>query len=122
MVRFSKRLVQWPCGICGIDCKNDCVYCDGCHIWNHAVCDQLMKGDLNVVSKLQEDYLCSYCTNIAGIGGALNRMKNYKGTLFSRMKMEAIYMKRTPLELTRKDDADSRQIDPISEKILKYSG
>lgn len=48
--------VQWPCGVCAKDCLDECICCDGCDVWFHALC-------LNMtISAATGDWFCTACS------------------------------------------------------------
>lgn len=58
----KSKTVEWPCGVCYLECENNAIECDLCDTWYHYECVQL---DDNKVKYFENrDWYCSSCDDV----------------------------------------------------------
>ena len=132
MARKSARCGKgkWRCGTCALQCNDNAVFCEGCNLWQHAICEGLSKKQLSVLNTLTEEYLCSRCTHVRGgynFTTALERLSKacMAGTLESAIKMEIIFMRVQPAKMCAsvKDVLlGNRTPDLVAQELLQTTG
>jgi len=55
--KAKKAKIMWPCGICGNNCVDQSVACDGCDTWYHFICIHVDEDEL------PDEWFCNSCNN-----------------------------------------------------------
>lgn len=68
MTRHAKRRkVEWPCGVCNLESKADCLYCETCERWFHKKCENVNTQNFKLFATTPEAYICVKCRS-NGVG------------------------------------------------------
>ena len=118
-----------PCGVCKEQCVTNCIRCIDCTTWFHSACEHITSDQLNAMGLLENEYICTNCTNTDNKYNYLNALRRLSSSaandmLESTAKMEILLLRNTPLTQVTHDEAEIQEHsrDTIALEMLQKSG
>lgn len=60
-VKEDKTKIKYPCGVCGVECRDDTIQCAKCRKWVHRLCTKIDEKTYAEWANSRAHFFCEKC-------------------------------------------------------------